>query len=826
MAAVPGAAPAPPSGAAVVGGIAGARFYSFQPPTATSANQPVRVASSSASPAAFAAFSAPAVKVASIPAAFPRVGSPQVAPAVISRPASAQAAPPAPSPPSRASSSSGHQSGEQTQAYSRKDKSLGLLCENFLKEYGMSMNDEIQLDQAAERLGVERRRIYDIVNVLESIEIVVRKQKNCYAWLGLTRLPSALDRLREQANAEKFKLFPGLAEGQAGAQAGTAAARPSTSNGDVSGDDDEDDDDGGRGRRKGGRGGGGGGAGESRKDRSLGILSQRFVQLFLLEGVKPVVSLEQAGRALHGSQADEAKMKAPVRRLYDIANILSSLHLVEKVHVGDSRKPSFKWLGAGVYSVDGTEPDLETLKRKAGTASILSLMAGTAVKRQRVGEGPLVPISVPLGSPEPSTATARPAARQRAQGKGGRGRGGSRGRRRKPEDEDEADEEEAAVEEEVLADESAPVLEADSSRSALPAGAGRSGRSSRRSATDAAATVEASSSAVSAGRHSRGMRRSAAAAAAAKWKRLGEEAADEEEDGAAHDAKRKEGSEIANELASEGELEAPAVAVDADAEEEERGASWATTRPPEAKPLTCEEAAELAELHSAPGVGRRAERYRDLLRRHHATLFAGPGGHAAAAAAVRVLRRALAQAPADTSRVQLARTLGQLLLHCAMQPPSQEPEAERRHLRGRFEAVLAEEQPGWEDSALAEMLNRLHTADDEAPEAWAAALLADPCRLPAAIPDPWALDPLRLCALQSGFLAAMRCRASASGSRAAGRASALEISVATPEQFQRFLAHVLLPALSGAASATTTLATLSSAASAFLTHPLPDLCSH
>ena len=44
--------------------------------------------------------------------------------------------------------------------------------------------------------GVRKRRIYDVMNVLESVEIVQRQGKNAYVWLGTHEVEGALNRLK------------------------------------------------------------------------------------------------------------------------------------------------------------------------------------------------------------------------------------------------------------------------------------------------------------------------------------------------------------------------------------------------------------------------------------------------------------------------------------------------------------------------------------------------------------------------------------------------------------------------------------------------------
>ncbi|XP_011355882.1 transcription factor E2F2 isoform X2 [Pteropus vampyrus] len=69
--------------------------------------------------------------------------------------------------------------GEKT----RYDTSLGLLTKKFIYLLRESKDGVLDLNWAAEVLDVQKRRIYDITNVLEGIQLIRKKAKNNIQWV-------------------------------------------------------------------------------------------------------------------------------------------------------------------------------------------------------------------------------------------------------------------------------------------------------------------------------------------------------------------------------------------------------------------------------------------------------------------------------------------------------------------------------------------------------------------------------------------------------------------------------------------------------------------
>ncbi|XP_054626979.1 transcription factor E2F8 [Dunckerocampus dactyliophorus] len=238
---------------------------------------------------------------------------------------------------------------ESERMISRKEKSLGLLCHKFLARYpdfpDPTHNNDICLDDVATELNVERRRIYDIMNVLESLHMVSRSAKNRYMWHGRTNLAQTLAVLQQVGEEQKYGQqmlqirqrfldteFDFDSEEKENKEVIDSVGQKELFFVELPGVEFK------------------AASVNSRKDKSLRVMSQKFVMLFLVSN-PPVVSLDVAAKILigedPGADQDKNKFKTKVRRLYDIANVLRSLKLIEKVHVKEERgrKPAFEWVG-------------------------------------------------------------------------------------------------------------------------------------------------------------------------------------------------------------------------------------------------------------------------------------------------------------------------------------------------------------------------------------------------------------------------------------------------------------------------------------------------
>jgi predicted DNA-binding protein YlxM (UPF0122 family) len=234
------------------------------------------------------------------------------------------------------------------EAVARKEKSLGTLTDKFIELYAkkqsipldntsnsshMYKRIDIRLNEIAKEFNVEKRRIFDIVNVLESIEVVERKAMNFYQWIGFENLNSSLIKLRDSAfeDPQLYKSIHNLkVDSEESKRVYDCLTYFSQSAKQQKYDSKED--------------------AESRKKRekSLSLLCQKFIQLFLISKMS-VLSHGTAVDILiknYNNISVETTLKTKTRRLHDIVNILSSLGLVKKVVSSECKKQiCFKWIG-------------------------------------------------------------------------------------------------------------------------------------------------------------------------------------------------------------------------------------------------------------------------------------------------------------------------------------------------------------------------------------------------------------------------------------------------------------------------------------------------
>eukprot|EP01103_Thecamoeba_quadrilineata_P018896 TRINITY_DN7441_c0_g1_i1.p1 TRINITY_DN7441_c0_g1~~TRINITY_DN7441_c0_g1_i1.p1 ORF type:complete len:407 (+),score=92.25 TRINITY_DN7441_c0_g1_i1:72-1292(+) len=93
---------------------------------------------------------------------------------------------------------------EMSRGGSRFDSSLGKLTKKFVGLIQRAKDGIIDLKQASNTLKVQKRRIYDITNVLEGIGLINKISKNNIQWRGVSNEPNHFKKNSIQAEISKI----------------------------------------------------------------------------------------------------------------------------------------------------------------------------------------------------------------------------------------------------------------------------------------------------------------------------------------------------------------------------------------------------------------------------------------------------------------------------------------------------------------------------------------------------------------------------------------------------------------------------------------------
>lgn len=69
--------------------------------------------------------------------------------------------------------------------YRRGEKSLSQLSARFLANLWTQRDKIVNLDDTTRVLEIERRRLYDIINILEGLGLIFRVSKSSFMWKGI-----------------------------------------------------------------------------------------------------------------------------------------------------------------------------------------------------------------------------------------------------------------------------------------------------------------------------------------------------------------------------------------------------------------------------------------------------------------------------------------------------------------------------------------------------------------------------------------------------------------------------------------------------------------